>query len=625
MTGSITEEIKNRLDIFEVISSYIKLQKAGANYRAICPFHSEKKPSFFVSPGRQIWHCFGCQIGGDIFKFVMQIEGIEFVDALRLLAQRAGVELRKQEFQDPGWRTERQRLLEICELACKFYEKQLTGSATGRKAREYLLNRGISEASLQKWRVGYAPDAFRGLSDFLTSRGYKTDEMEKAGLAIKGERDAAGSSAIADRTSFWFGDRFRGRIMFPVFDANSQVVGFGGRVFEQSSQASKDLAKYVNTPATMLYDKSRILYGLDKAKVAIRKGNACILVEGYVDAIMCHQAGYENTVATSGTALTDYQLRIMKRFTENLLTAFDMDVAGNAATKRGIDLAIAQGFNVKVITMPQESDPADIIAADLSLWEKLIKEARGVVDFYFDIAFSKFEDQKQNGKTYRPQEKKEISSLLLPIIKKIPNRIEQSHWIQELSRKLGVKEEDLETELKKVRENGSVLYFEKENEMPVTVPKSRQELLEERVLSLLLKLPSALAFVDQELTEYLSGRTRQVLQCLKSNITPDAVSPAFAVYTPDAGEAILAVQPAELSDFLGYLTLKAEVEQDEHPDLDIESDIKLCLQEIKISGVKNKLDAISTEIKKAEQEGNLTRVQELLGEFRRIAGQLAES
>jgi len=266
MISSPIDEIKNRLDIVEVVGSYIKLKKAGANYRALCPFHSEKKPSLFVSPARQIWHCFGCGAGTSAFDFVMKIEGVEFGDALRILAKKAGVELKRE---DPRVRTERQRLYGICELACRFFGRQLEKSSTGKATQKYLLGRGITQKSIKKWRLGYAPDIWQALSDFLVSKGYKREEIAKAGLALKSEK-----------TQNYY-DRFRGRIIFPIFDFNSQVIGFGGRLLSThhpfspptrpKEEIPSEVAKYINTPNTLIYDKSRVLYGLDKAKIAIRK------------------------------------------------------------------------------------------------------------------------------------------------------------------------------------------------------------------------------------------------------------------------------------------------------------------------------------------------------------------
>ncbi|MFA7714680.1 MAG: DNA primase, partial [Candidatus Paceibacterota bacterium] len=266
------EEIKNRLNIVDVIGGYLKLQKAGANWRACCPFHNEKGPSFFVSPSRQIWHCFGCSKGGDVFSFVKEIEGVEFGDALRILAHKAGVELKPQSPEWQNLKTERQRVYDVCDLASRFFEAQLEKSKTGQEAKKYLLSRGLNEESIAKWRLGFAPDTWQGLSDFLVGRDYDREEVAKAGLAVKNQEGN-------------FYDRFRGRIIFPVFDTNSQVVGFGGRVFETPKNDAEG-AKYINISNTLIYDKSRILYGLDRAKVDIRKKDFCILVEGYMDCIL---------------------------------------------------------------------------------------------------------------------------------------------------------------------------------------------------------------------------------------------------------------------------------------------------------------------------------------------------
>jgi DNA primase len=573
------DEIKNRLDIVKVIGSYIKLHKAGANFRAICPFHSEKKPSFFVSPARQIWHCFGCSKGGDIFGFVKEIEGVEFGDALRVLAQKAGVELKRQSPEATKWRSERQKLYEICELTTKFFEKQLEESKIGKEAKQYLLDRGITYESITKWRIGYAPDVWKGLSDFLNSKGYQKEEIKKAGLGLSSERGS-------------FYDRFRGRIIFPIFDLNSQVVGFTGRVFKDRDKT--EIAKYVNTPQTLLYDKGRILYGLDKAKVEIRKKDFCILVEGNTDAIMVFQAGFGNVVATSGTALTPFQLKILKRYSDNLLIAFDMDMAGDAATKRGIDLAQLQGFNVKVITLPKGSDPADVVSKNPGEWEKHLKEARSILDFYFESAFSNFDRED-------PEGKREISRILLPVIKRIPNKIVQSHWVGELAKKLRGKEEDIREELKKVRLEGYSEIYGLEPEEVISLPqKSRKELLEERLVTLILKSIQNLKQIEEEQIAFLSPQIHEILIFLKTDSSLDVKK-----------------LNSELVKLFNYLALKSEIEEIEEKE--IAPEIQCCLRELKDIETRNKLDRISQDIKKAEEEKNWREVERLTQEFNQTA------
>ncbi len=590
MISSPIDEIKNRLDIVEVVQNYIRLQKAGANFKVLCPFHSEKAPSLFVSPARQIWHCFGCGKGGSIFNFVMEIEGVEFGDALRILAQRAGVELRRQ---DPKLKTERQRLYEICELACRFFERYLEGSKTGRSVKKYLLKRGLKEDSIRKWRLGYAPDSWQGLSDFLAGKGYSREEVVKAGLAVKKEEDKSFHQRIDQResasTSY---DRFRGRIIFPIFDLNSQVIGFGGRILE----GAQDEAKYLNTPSTLLYDKSQVLYGLDKARVEIRKKDFCILVEGYLDVILSHQTGFENAVATSGTALTPYQVKILRRYSENLLTAFDMDVAGDTATKRGIDLAQARGFNIKVITMEKDSDPADIISKDSKKWRKLISDAKSILKFYFNNAFSKFDKREAEGK-------KEISKILLPVIKRIPNKIEKYHWISQLAKDLEVKEEAISEELKKSPSSKFTDFPVIDEDVNQLKQKTRQEMLEEKTLTLILKSPPVLNLIEEKKFELFTERAREILMSLKKN-------PNFDLKGKISPESL---------DFFNYLFLKADLETDE---IAPEKEIQICLREINSLQIKGKLDEISQEIKKAEEAKDSQKVNLLIQRFNQLSQKL---
>ena len=590
MISSPIDEIKSRLDIIEVISSYIKLSKTGANYRALCPFHSEKKPSFFVSPARQIWHCFGCGKGSDIFGFVKEIEGVEFGDALRILARRAGVELKPMKPESASWRTERQRLYEICELATRFFEKQLEESSSGKEAKKYLLSRGISEDSIKKWRLGYSPDTWEGLTEFLVSRGYKREEVIKAGLAI--QKEPIGEMMSEDLRDAY--DRFRGRIIFPIFDLNSQIIGFGGRVFKEKDKA--EIAKYVNTPNTLLYDKSRVLYGLDKAKVEIRKKDNCILVEGYTDVIMSHQAGVQNVVATSGTALTHYQLKILKRYSENLILGFDMDVAGDSATKRGIDLAQGQGFNIKVIRLSEGKDAADIISKNPKEWQNSLLNEKSILEFYFESAFS-----GRDSKT--PEGKKEIAKILLPVIKRIPNKIERGYWIQKLAKELGAKEENIEEELKKVKLEGySEVYGLEKEELENLSPKSRRELLEERLGTLVIKFPKiGTDAIDFEIIDLIGiPEIKIVLQEVKNN--PNV----------DFGKTSI-----KATDVFNTLCLRAEIEEIEEKE--ILPEIQCCLREIRSIEIKNKLDHISKEIKKAEEEKDPKKIEKLSQEFNQLA------
>jgi len=567
------EEIKNRLDVVEVISEYIKVKKAGANYRAACPFHSEKKPSFFISPARQIWKCFGCSKGGDIFGFVKEIEGVEFGDALRILARKAGVELKTVR---PELRTKRQKLYKICELATMFFEKQLE-SSKGKKAKQYLIDRTVSEDSIKKWRIGYSPDTWSGLLDFLISRGYTKQDILEVGLVVKNDKGK-------------IYDRFRGRIMFPLFDLNSQVVGFTGRVLETGdSKKRKTIAKYVNTPNTMLYDKGRLLYGLHNAKVEIRKNKACILTEGQVDVILSHQNGIQNLVATSGTALTPFQLNILKRYSDSLILSFDMDLAGDTATKRGIGLAQQKGFDIRIMVLPEGKDPADVISESKDQWEKIISKSRNILDFYFETTLAKFNKEK-------PKQKKEISKILLPVIKRIPNEIEKSHWVQKLAQELGVKEESIEAELKKTKQEKQ----ESEKETIIQqIEKPQQELIEDHLLLLILQGKKNIDFIQD--LEIFSPEAIQVLSSIKKHgLKYDMIKKEL---------------PTQLFSRVQVISLEAEIKEKQSNS---EKEIKKCVVRIRSLKMKQKLERTSDQIKKAELKKDSEKVEFLTKEFNKL-------
>lgn len=427
--SSQLQEIKDRLDVAEVLSSYIKLNKAGRNFKALCPFHNEKTPSFVVSTDRQIWHCFGCGEGGDIFTFVMKIEGLEFPEAIKMLAERAGVELRNYNFKENlAAINQKTSLYAVCEEAKNFYKEKLNKSSAGAEAKKYLLGRGVTEESIANFEIGYAPDDWHETESYLIGRGFGKESIFAAGFTVKSEKNKS------------FYDRFRGRIMFPILDISGRTAGFGGRTF---AHQDSDEAKYINTPESPIYSKSKVLYGLNFARGEIRKTDACVLVEGYMDVIGSHQMDQKNTISSSGTALTSEQIKIIKRYTSNLILSFDGDEAGQEATSRSIDLAMEAGLNVRIIILPAEKDPSDFVD-NPEEWRQYVKKSKRIIDFYFEKSFKKNNIETVEGK-------KQAAAELLAAIKKIPNSVEQAHWLEILSEKIKIEAKVLAEELKKIK------------------------------------------------------------------------------------------------------------------------------------------------------------------------------
>lgn len=591
---SPVEEVKSRLDIIEVLSSYIKLQKAGANFRALCPFHQEKTPSFMISPARQMWHCFGgCNEGGDIFKFVMKVEGLEFGDALRQLANRAGVVLKKE---DPRIKTERNKYLDICCAATEYFQKNL---AQNSEVGEYLAKRGLKKETIEEFKIGYASESWDGLLKYLSAKNFHSADIEKAGLAVKSEK--------ADRGYF---DRFRGRIMFPVANSSGEIIGFGGRVFKQKDDPpAGGEAKYINSPQTTIYDKSRTLYGFDKAKMDIRKNNFTILVEGYMDLIMCHQAGEKNAVAVMGAALTQDHLQMLKRLSENIYTCFDMDSAGENATKRAIDMAIANEFNVKVITVPSGKDPADFILEHPDKWKERIGKAQNFMDFYFENILAKNNSETADGK-------KNISKILLAQIKKLKNKVEQGHWLSVLSGKLGIKQDWLEEEMARIKLEGDFLArMEKLSSKEVLVDKTRpkEEMVGERIIACILKEPKLKEhIIDLEIESILEYPFGQLLNFIQKT--------GFDIETAknDLLEKIK-IEADHLVDYANKLMLSLEIEEELES---LEEETKFCVRELKIQILKKQLSELGFKIQKAEESRNEEKFSALMQEFQNLSNQL---
>lgn len=472
------DDIKAKLNIVDLIREYIPVKAAGVNFQALCPFHNEKTPSFVISPDKQIWHCFGCGRGGDIFSFIMEKEGLDFSEALRLLASKAGVELQQRDRRD---HSKLNRLLDVMDLAGKYYAHILQ-TPTGKSAKDYLLKRGLTEETIKDWNLGYSLDNWSSLYDFLrerpkTGRKFSDEEIEAAGLIIK-------KNNISEGRQYY--DRFRGRIMFPIWDFNNNLVAFTARVSPEKEKTEK-MGKYINSPQTSIYDKSKILFGLNKAKSAIREEDLVVVVEGQMDVISCYNHGIYNVVASSGTALTSAQVALLKRFTNNIALAFDMDVAGQQAADRGIREILAQDMNVKVIVTPSGKDPDESLRSNPDDFKKAIKEAKPMLDYYFTKVSSGLDLEKLENKIL-------VRNQMFSMIQLVQNKSDQGYWLKKISEELDFSETDIREEFVKFvssQKNNNYSQEKTDNTILETAKPvlSREEMLSELVLSLVIKFP----------------------------------------------------------------------------------------------------------------------------------------
>lgn len=414
MSSDTVQQIKDRLSIVDVVSGYVKLQRAGTIMKARCPFHNEKSPSFVVSPDRGTYHCFGCGVGGDIFTFTQEIEGLDFKGALKLLAERAGVQVVFERGEHSGARDAKERLFQIMEAATIFYQSRMDDDA-----RVYLNGRGLTEETLRSFRLGLAGNGWSDMSDHLKAKGFTESELIEAGVSKKGER---GGTL----------DKFRNRIMFPIADSAGRVVAFSGRSW--GPHASPEAPKYLNSPETPLFHKSRILYGFDKAKQAIRRHDCAVLVEGQVDLVASHQAGWSNAVAVSGTAFTPEHAVLIKRMTDNLVIALDADEAGMKAAGRAARAALASGLNVKVARLPEGLDPADLILKEgKDAWSAAIRDATDIVTFLLDV----LQERLPQSDRFR----RAVETAVLPFLADVHSPIAREHYMREVAQRLGVSSE----------------------------------------------------------------------------------------------------------------------------------------------------------------------------------------
>ena len=437
--NSVIQEIKDRLDVVSVVGRYVPLKKSGSNYKGLCPFHSEKTPSFYVFPNTNTWKCFGCGAGGDIFTFVEKKENLPFPDVLRMLAREAGVRLEEPR---PEVRDALQRLRDLHVQATSYFQSQLLAGKQGQRAREYLANREINQETIEKFQLGFAPEGWENLIGYLKGKGFTLEEIVRSGLAI--QRESGGAY-----------DRFRNRLIIPIRDGQGRVIAFGGRILGDGEP------KYLNSPQTPIFDKSQVIFALDMARKSIRTKDQVVLVEGYMDVISAHQRGFRNVVAAMGTSITPQQVKLLSRYSRNFVFAMDANAAGARATWRGIQLVqealsdqglltpTAHGFRsekrmlgkVGIAIMPEGMDPDDVLRQDPDQWRELIEKAIPVVDYTLQQTAQDLDLTTAAGKS-------QFVSQVLPTLSKIGDPIQRRHYIGKVAGMVRVRETDIEEALK---------------------------------------------------------------------------------------------------------------------------------------------------------------------------------
>ncbi len=563
------EQIKERLDIVDVISSYLTLKRAGANLKANCPFHNEKTPSFMVSPERQTFKCFGCGEGGDIYTFIEKIEGVDFYNALKILADKAGVKLKNKSvrFGQKEFKADKKtRIFEINDWTKKLYHKILLDHPKAEKARQYLVKRGLSNKTILDFEIGYAPDSWDLLIKFLEKKGYKAEEIVDAGVAIRNERGK-------------IYDRFRGRIMFPINNIMGFTVAFTSRVLQDHT----DTAKYINSSESPIYIKGKTIYGLDKAKLAIKEANLAVMVEGNMDVIACHQSGFKNVVATSGTAITIDQLKILSRYGGEIAFSFDSDDAGETAMKRAITLALQNDISAKIISLAGAfKDPDEAIKSDPKNWQRAVENAKPALEYWIDLLIRKNPDLGISTK-------KSIAKEILPVIKTIYSDIEKEYYVKYLAGKLAVSEKTLISTLEKTKLEEKTAIAEKPKELKISV--------EQKLLGFLWH---NFDFIDQAEGEF-------------NNIT-NIETPSFNKMVTEKKLESSKINPEEKL-LLNQYEMAAMSDLDASDEEKLKEEFLFLLGRYRSENINKIKEEFAQKIKEAERNNDKNQLKNLLNEF----------
>ncbi len=591
------DEIRQKVDITELVSEYVVLKPAGMNrMKGLCPFHTEKTASFTVSGDRQIWHCFGCNEGGDCFSFVMKMEGMDFPEALRHLGQKVGVEVKRF---DSAQSNEKQRYSAMNELAAKFFRKILLESPSAQEARDYLAHRGITPELAEKFVLGLAPDAWDTLATFLANRGYTETDGERAGLL---QRRKSGSGMI---------DRFRHRLMIPLRDQHGNVAGFTARTFSSLGSTDPDAPKYVNSPETALYRKGQILYGLDLAKTAIKQAGVVVIVEGNLDVIASHKAGVENVVASSGTAFTQDQLSLLKRYTTRVIFSFDADAAGYKAAKKGIALARQLGFDVRAAVLPESAgkDPDEAIQKDPELWRKCVSHSVPILTYVIERAV--------RGKDLNNvDDKRAVASEVLPELAVTNDVVEREHYLQLIADLIHTPIDSLRRAIQSTGSTPSKAPTNQTNTHPT--PLSKNELTTWILLGLAVIDPKnipALASIEERQafpSELLSRLYKEIaLEYHNDQDVPGAKNIFMRLRTRLSENQLT----MDLVSLLDKAVFHAEELVADLPPNALQEQFDQLIQSLHTSLIQSRRKDMEADIRRAEQEGDTNRVKELLKKY----------
>ncbi|PIS07453.1 DNA primase [Candidatus Berkelbacteria bacterium CG10_big_fil_rev_8_21_14_0_10_43_13] len=580
MTDQV-QEIKDHNDIVEIIGGYLTLKKAGINYKANCPFHSEKTPSFMINPERQSYKCFGCGEGGDVITFVEKMEGLDFYNALKLLAEKAGITLKSNSIQHGASvhsADKKTRLFEINEWAAKVYNKLLTDHPKAEAARKYLDKRGLSADTIKNFNIGYAPDSWDFMLRFLISKKYTEAEAVEAGVAIRSEKGK-------------IYDRFRGRVMFPISNPMGTTVAFTARILEipgkDTDPSAGGGAKYLNSSESAIYSKGKIIYGLDRAKMAIKDADLAIMVEGNMDVIACHQAGFKNVVATSGTALTLDQLKILIRYASAIAFCFDTDTAGQTAMKRAVRIALANDITTKIITTAPYKDADEAIKADSNNWSKMVKAAKPSLEYWIGQLVAQSEKLDVDAK-------KKIAKEILPVIKIIASEIEKEYYIKYLSDVLSVSEQSLIDALSKAKTDAE---FSRRNSASEPAKTEQKRLSRpEKILGFVWAEPELAKIISAEIIKF-----------------PDKYEPLSGQIK--AGKIERDKILSELAADLDGLSMLALKDLDSNDSEIIEIELRYLIGRIKSDEHEQTKSDFAHRISRAETAGDKEMVKKLLKEF----------